>query len=69
MDWESGGVIESVGGSEGFENLVEQGRQLHNQAVFELFARLVSSAVLSLKKSCGVTIGKQGTGDYKEGYI
>lgn len=50
MDRKTGGVIESVGGSEGFEKLVERGRQLHNQAVFELFARLVSSAILSLKK-------------------
>lgn len=51
MDWQTNGVIESVGGSEGFEQLVERGRQLHNQAVFELFARLVSSAMLSLKKT------------------
>jgi hypothetical protein len=59
MDWKTVGVIASVGGSEGFEKLVEHGRQLHNQAVFELFARPVSSAILALKKSCGVTNKKK----------
>jgi hypothetical protein len=58
MDWKTGGVIESVGGLEQFEQLVERGRQLHNQAVFELFARLVSNAVQALGKSCGIIIRK-----------
>ncbi|MGD9369092.1 MAG: hypothetical protein PVH87_25525 [Desulfobacteraceae bacterium] len=67
MDWQTNGVIESVGGSEGFEQLVERGRQLHNQAVFELFARLVSSAMLSLKKSRGAIIEKQSSGNHGRG--
>lgn len=58
MDRKSVSVIQTVGGLEEFEQLVERGRQLHNQAVFELFARLVSNAVHALRKSSS-TIRKQ----------
>ena len=59
MDWQIVGVIESVGGLAQFEQLVERGRQLHDRAVFELFARLGSKAIQSLKKNCGISIRKQ----------
>lgn len=49
MDGKNYGVIESVGGYEEFEQLVKRGKQMHDQAVFELFAQLLSNAVLSLK--------------------
>jgi hypothetical protein len=67
MDWQTVGVIESVGGLAQFEQLVERGRQLHNQAVFELSARLGSSAIQWLKKSCGRIIRKQGMEDHNRG--
>ena len=50
MDWKTCSIIKSVGGHEGFEQLVERGRQMHNQSVFELFAWLVSNTISSLKK-------------------
>ena len=50
MDWKKGSVSQSVEKHEGFEQLVERGRQMHNQAVFEFFASLVSKAIFSLKK-------------------
>lgn len=59
MDSKTIGVIESVGGLEQFEQLVERGRQLHNQAVFEMFARLVSNVMQALKNCYDITIGKQ----------
>ena len=43
-------VIDAVGGYEGFEQLLKRGKQLHDQAVFELFAQLLSNAILSLRK-------------------
>jgi hypothetical protein len=43
------------------KNVVERGRQMHNQALFELFARSVSKAIQALKKCCGITIRKQGS--------
>ena len=49
-------------GYEGFEQLVERGRQLHDQAVFELFARMVSYVILSIKKCCGVSIRDRSRG-------
>jgi hypothetical protein len=67
MDSKTVAVIESVGGLAQFEQLVEQGRQLHNQEIFELFARLGSKAIQSLKKSCAITIGKQGVATHSRG--
>jgi hypothetical protein len=67
MDWQTVGVIESVGGLAQFEQLVERGRQLHNRAVFELFARSGSKAIQSLKKSRGMTIGKQAIDVHSRG--
>ena len=60
-------VIESVGGLNQFEQLVERGRQLHNLAVFELFARVVSNAMQALKNCYGITIGKQGIEAHRRG--
>jgi hypothetical protein len=62
MDWETGGVIDSVGGLEKFERLVERGRQLHNQAVFELFEQLVSNAKLFLKKTSVLQLESRAQG-------
>ncbi len=59
MDWKNNSVIESVGGYEEFEQLVKRGRQMHDQAVFELIARLLSNAILSLKKIGGILIRKR----------
>ena len=67
MDWDASSVIESVGGLEEFERLVERGRQLHNQAVFGLITWLVSSAMLSLKKSGGNAIRNEGPGGHCRG--
>ena len=49
MDGNNYCVIDSVGGYENFEQLVKRGRQLHGEAVFEVFARLFSSPVLFLR--------------------
>ncbi len=50
MDWKKSSVSQSVENYKGFEQLVERGRQMHSQAVFELFAWLVSNTISSLKK-------------------
>ena len=46
-----------------FEQLKERGRQLHNQAVFDLFVGLVYSIILCLKKVAvfPMRTGTQGT--------
>ena len=62
MDRKTVSVIESVGGYAEFEQLVKQGRQMHDQAVFELIIRLVSHPILSLRKACGVSTAKKGPG-------
>lgn len=67
MDWKTCSIIKSVGGHEGFEQLVERGRQMHNQAVFELFAWLVSQAIPSLKKGYGMMMRKRDSRDYNAG--
>jgi len=67
MDGETNCIIQTVGGYEVFEHMVERGRQLHNQAIFELFARLVSSAVLFVKKCGGMAIGTRGSMDHGAG--
>lgn len=51
MDRKTYDVIQSVGGYEEFKQLVQRGRQMHNQAVSDLFARLVSNIVLFVKKT------------------
>ena len=38
---------------ERMEKLIEKGNQLHDQAVFEVFARLVSMAVVSIRRRSG----------------
>lgn len=67
MDLKTSSIIESVSGYGEFEKLIERGRQMHNQAVFELFALLVSNTILFMKKSCGISIGKPGSGIYNRG--
>jgi hypothetical protein len=59
MNWKTRGVIESIGGLEPFEQLVERGRQLHGRAVFDMFARLVSKTIQVLPKRRGITTAKQ----------
>ncbi len=67
MDRKTYDVIESVDDFEEFEQLVQRGRQMHSQAVFDLFARLVSKIVLFVKKILGITISRQGTADHYQG--
>ena len=42
-------VINSVGGYDEFEKIVKRGRQMHDAAVWDLFARLMSSGILFVK--------------------
>jgi|GEM_PF-2403598 len=56
MDRKHACVIETVGGYEGFNRLVERGRQMHNQAVFELLAGMMSTSFLGLKKCYGIAV-------------
>lgn len=57
-------VIDSVGGYEQFEQLVKRGKQMHDQAVFELIARLPSKAILSLKQGWDHLVRQQGSKDH-----
>lgn len=63
MDRKSVSVIQTVGGLDEFEQLVERGRQLHNQAVFELFARLALKAIQFFRKN-GCTFRKHDSEDH-----
>ena len=67
MDRKTYGVIQSVGGYEEFEQLMQRGRQIHDQAVFDLFARLVSTIVLFAKRSLGIPTREQGPVDHYQG--
>ena len=67
MDWKKCTVSQSVDNYEGFEQLVERGRRMHNQAVFNLFAWLVLNAVTSLKKGSGMMIRKRDSRKYSGG--
>lgn len=49
MDRENYDVINSVGENVDFLKLVERGRQIHDEAVFDLFARLMPSGVRFVK--------------------
>jgi len=60
-------VIQTAGGYEGFNQLVERGRQMHNQAVFELSARIVSNSVLLLKRCYGLAVGTQESRSQRAG--
>lgn len=64
MDWKKSSASQSVGNYEGFEQLLERGRQMHSQAVFELFASLVSHAIPLLKKGYGMMIRKRDSRKY-----
>jgi hypothetical protein len=63
MDRKINDVTQSVGGYEEFERLVKQGRKMHDQAVFDLFARLMSKAGQSVKGILSITIKKQESKD------
>ena len=67
MDWKKSSVSQSVENYKGFEQLVERGRQMQSQAVFELFASLVSHAIPSLKKGNGMMIRKRNSKNYNGG--
>ena len=54
-------VIDSVGGYEQFEQLVKRGKQMHDQAVFELIARMPSKAIPFLKQGVGHLLGQLGS--------
>ena len=43
-------VIDSIGGYEKFEQLMKRGKQMHNQALYGLIARLLSKVFSSLKQ-------------------
>jgi hypothetical protein len=49
MDRKTYDVINSVGGYEEFEKLVKRGRQMHDEAVFDLFTHLMSIGVRFVK--------------------
>jgi hypothetical protein len=66
MDRKINDVTQSVGGYEEFERLVKQGRKMHDQAVFDLFARLMSRAGQSVKGIPSITIKKQGSKDCQQ---
>ena len=63
------GVMQSAGGDEDYAQLVQRGRQLHDQAVFDLFASLVSKAMLLLKGALRFTIKTQNAGSLYQGAI
>jgi len=54
-------VMESVGGYDGFERLVKDGRQLHNRAVYDLFAGLTGRLFDLLKTGAGWFSGGRHT--------
>ena len=58
-------VIDSVGGYEAFDQLVKRGKQMHDQAVFELFAGMLSKAFASFKKGRDQLATRQGKADYR----
>jgi len=57
-------ISKEIESYEQLKHLVERGRQMHNQAVFELFARLGSNVVLFSKKCCGITIRNRASRDH-----
>ena len=57
-------VIDSVGGYEQFEQIVKRGRQMHSQAVFGLFARLLSKVILPFKQGWNYLVIQQGSKDH-----
>ncbi len=59
MDRRTYDVAQSAGGYAEFERLVKQGRKLHDQAVFDLCARLVARVVRFVKGIGRVSIKKQ----------
>jgi hypothetical protein len=54
-------ISQSAGGYAEFERLVKQGRKLHDQAVFDLVARLAAEAVRCVKGIRRVTTKKQAS--------
>lgn len=67
MDRKINSVIQSVGGYEKFEQLVKRGRHMHDQAVFDLFARLVSKIAQFVTGHFGIKIKRQKSNDgYQE---
>ncbi len=67
MDWKKCSISQSVDNYEQFEQLVELGRQMHSQAVFEFFAGLVSNAIPLLKIGNGMTFRKPNSGNNNRG--
>ncbi len=67
MDWKKCSVSQSVDNYKGFEQLVERGRQMHDQAVFDLFARLLSNANPFLKVGNSLLIRKQNAKNHNRG--
>jgi hypothetical protein len=67
MDRKINDVMQSVGGYEEFEQLVKRGRQMHDRAVFDLFAPLASKAAHFVKENLGIKVKRQKTKDcYRE---
>lgn len=70
MDREINHIVKSAGSHDELEQLVQRGMQMHNQAVFDLLARLVSDIALIVKRNLGDTVSAQSTADhYHEAYI
>ena len=59
MDRKINDVMQSVGGYDGFEVLVKRGRRLHDQAVFDLFARLGSKVAQFVTGHVSIKIKRQ----------
>ena len=69
MDRKIYDVLQSVSDYEDYAQLVKHGRQLHDQAVFNLFASLVSKAMLLLKGTLRFKIKTQDAGSIYQGAI
>lgn len=63
MDQKINDIRPSAGDHEELERLMDQGRQMHNQATFDLLARLVSGIAHIVKRNLGDPVGEQSTAD------
>ena len=61
MDRKTHEVILETGGYQKIEHLVNMGRQMHDQAVFDLFARLVSWIAPVVKASRSITVERRNS--------
>jgi len=68
MDRKTYDVIQSAGNYVEFEQLVQRGRQMHDRAVFDLFARSVSTIVVFVKETLASQPGSKAQRTITKGY-